>query len=73
MTKYLSIDRIEGLVAICIDDDGKKHVIKIEKLPQNAHETDVLYLHNDEFLISKKETNLRRKRTKKLEKSLNIT
>ncbi len=42
LLKRISVDRLEGTIAICIDYNGKSHNISILNLPKNVKEGDVL-------------------------------
>lgn len=58
--KYVSVDRLEGEFAICIDDTEKTHKINIKKLPKGVKEGDVLKVLKNGYELDKKETKKRR-------------
>ncbi len=58
--KYVSVDRLEGEFAICIDDDEKTHKINIKKLPKGVKEGDVLKVLKNGYELDEKETKKRR-------------
>ena len=58
--KYISVDRLEGEFAICIDDDEKTHKINIKKLPKEVKEGDVLKVLKNGYELDEKETKKRR-------------
>ncbi len=45
--KSLSIDRFEGVYAICEDKDGAKFAISIQELPEGAKEGTCLIISDD--------------------------
>ena len=57
----LSIDRIEGYFAICVDEQQQQHRIPLAALPQGADAGDILRQTEDGFQLDARETGLRRK------------
>lgn len=62
--KILTIDRFEGVYAICEDKDGAKFAINIKELPEGAKEGTCLKISDDgtlsideELTASKKKEN----------------
>lgn len=58
--KYISVDRLEGEFAICIDDNEKTRKINIKKLPKGVKEGDVLKVLKNGYELDEKETKKRR-------------
>lgn len=52
----LSIDRIEGNIVVCIDDDGEIVKIDRELVEDNACEGDIIYDDNGRYYVSEEET-----------------
>lgn len=69
--KFLSIDRFDGDYAICQDDEENMYSIKIQELPKDAKIGDILSLLPKKMLIlDRSETEIRKKRIKKLQDKL---
>lgn len=67
----LSIDRFDGVYAICEGDDEKLYAIEKSELPKGAKPGDVLKLSSDGSLtFDEDETKLRKERIKKLQNKL---
>ena len=64
------IDRFEGDYAVCEKEDCKMIDIKIELLPKEAKENDVLDIQGDKITIDIKETEKRKKEISELTKDL---
>ncbi|MDD3262039.1 MAG: DUF3006 domain-containing protein [Oscillospiraceae bacterium] len=67
--KVVTIDRIEGIYAICEDKDGKFFGIEVSELPAGAKEGTVLQIDDIEgtLCIDQEETDRRRKKNAKLQ------
>ena len=50
------IDRIEGNIAVCEDENGKMIEVDILKLPQNIKEGDCIKLENSKYVKDEKYT-----------------
>ena len=59
------IDRIEGNIAVCEDENGKMIEIDILKLPQNIKEGDCIKLENSNYVKDEKYTEERKENLKK--------
>ncbi|MDR1467380.1 MAG: DUF3006 domain-containing protein [Oscillospiraceae bacterium] len=69
--KFLYLDRFDGAVAVCEDDDCKTSFIKKKLLPRNADVGCVLRVEdNGRIIVDEKETKSRLKLAKDLEKKL---
>lgn len=68
--KYLSIDRIEGTIAVCEDDNRKKREICLTEIDGSPKEGDVILYENGKYRISEKETKRRREQILLLQKRL---
>lgn len=66
----LSIDRIEGNTAICIDDDGDLHNIDISLIEGHPAEGDMIYHVGRCYKISYNETQIRREEIEALQDQL---
>lgn len=66
----LSIDRFEGLYAVCVDDDG--HIVNVQrsKIKGEAVEGDVIQEKNGFYAVLKNETQIRKEEIKKLQDEL---
>lgn len=60
--KYLSVDRIEGNIAVCLDDDEKKYHIPLcdVDLAQPVEEGDILLLTPEGKLLPAPDEKIRR-------------
>lgn len=58
--KRLVIDRLDGIYAICIDDDKKYYAIAISELPENAAVGSVLDVDDEAGVLTAED-----KKTKK--------
>lgn len=67
--KYF-VDRIEEGFAVCEDENGLSGNFELTKLPDGVREGDILLLSDDGFSVLKDETEERRKRIAKLQKSI---
>ncbi len=67
--KY-SIDRIEENIAVCEGDDGCVLKLTLDELPKNIREGDIIEKTKLGFVIDANETQLRRKKTAKLQRNL---
>lgn len=68
--KTISIDRFEGIYAICEDADGKFFAIETSELPEGAAEGTVLSVNDTEgtLTIDQAETDRRRVKNARLQK-----
>lgn len=67
----LSIDRFDGVYAICEGDDEKLYAIEKSELPKGSKPGDVLRLSSDGSLtLDEDETKRRKERIKKLQDRL---
>lgn len=57
----LSIDRIEGNMAVCIDDKQQQHHIPLSSLPEGVGEGDLLHRTTNGYELQVQETDHRRK------------
>ena len=69
MMKY-SIDRIEENVALCEDDLGKTVKLRIDELPENIREGDIIVRTENGYTIDSDETSVRRKKMAEMQKKL---
>ncbi len=53
--RILSVDRFEGIYAICEDKDGAKFAIPTQEVPEGAKEGTVLKISDDGTLVIDKE------------------
>lgn len=67
--KY-SIDRIEENIVICEDDDGNVLKLRLDELPQNVHEGDIIEQTENGFVIDAGETQIRRKKMAELQRNI---
>ncbi|MEG1448076.1 MAG: DUF3006 domain-containing protein [Oscillospiraceae bacterium] len=56
MKAQLIIDRFEGELAICEDENKKHHEIKRDTLPSYAKEGDVLVVEDGKYIIDTNKT-----------------
>ena len=69
--KRLTVDRIEGSIAVCELDDGTMKDIDVSVLPKGIHEGSVLISDgNDSFTVDTTEENRRKGKLLKLQDSL---
>ena len=69
MMKY-SIDRIEENVALCEDDLGKTVKLRLDELPENIREGDIIVRTENGYTIDSDETSVRRKKMAEMQKKL---
>ncbi|MDY5933977.1 MAG: DUF3006 domain-containing protein [Oscillospiraceae bacterium] len=69
MMKY-SVERIEENVALCEDDLGKTVKLRLDELPENIHEGDIIVRTENGYTIDTDETSLRRKKMAEMQKKL---
>ena len=62
----VSIDRFEGEIAVCEQENGEILHIEKSRLPENAKEGDVLDIDDDMIIIDHDETKQRKEQIKKL-------
>ncbi len=61
---YYVIDRIEGEVAVLVEDTGEKQDVPCSSLPEGAREGACLKKNGDAFLLDEAETERREQRIK---------
>lgn len=69
MMKY-SVERIEENVALCEDDLGKTVKLRLDELPENIHEGDIIVRTENGYTIDSDETSVRRKKMAEMQKKL---
>lgn len=69
MMKY-SVERIEENVALCEDDLGKTVKLKLDELPENIREGDIIVRTENGYTIDSDETSVRRKKMAEMQKKL---
>ncbi len=67
--KY-SVDRIEEGIAVCEDENGEILKVKLEELPSEVREGDVILKDGTGFVLMSDETEERKKRMASLQKSI---
>ena len=67
--KY-SVERIEENVALCEDDLGKTVKLRIDELPENIREGDIIVRTENGYTIDSDETSVRRKKMAEMQKKL---
>lgn len=59
---FFSVDRIEGSVAVCINDMGQAFIIKLDLIDGNPREGSILFdMGNGRYICSSAEEDKRRK------------
>lgn len=69
MMKY-SVERIEENVALCEDDLGKTVKLRLDELPENIREGDIIVRTENGYTIDSDETSVRRKKMAEMQKKL---
>ena len=69
MMKY-SVERIEEKVALCEDDLGKTVKLRLDELPENIREGDIIVRTENGYTIDTDETSVRRKKMAEMQKKL---
>ena len=67
--KY-SVERIEENDALCEDDLGKTVKLRLEELPENIREGDIIVRTENGYTIDSDETSVRRKKMAEMQKKL---
>ena len=67
--KY-SVERIEENIALCEDDLGKTVKLRLDELPENIREGDIIVRTENGYTIDSDETSLRRKKMAEMQKKL---
>ena len=67
--KY-SVERIEENVALCEDDLGKTVKLRLDELPENVREGDIIVRTENGYTIDSDETSVRRKKMAEMQKKL---
>jgi hypothetical protein len=70
MKNYLSLDRFEGEIAVCIDDEQNKIEIHTADLPFKCTEGTVIFFENGKYEIDREETDRRKKEAEELLRQL---
>lgn len=68
--QYLSIDRIEGEIAVCEDDSRRRVELPLSSLPPGARPGDVLAVDGSGCTLDREETERRRTAAAALQKKL---
>ena len=69
MMKY-SVERIEENVALCEDDLGNTVKLRLDELPENIREGDIIVRTENGYTIDSDETSVRRKKMAEMQKKL---
>ena len=69
MMKY-SVERIEENIALCEDDLGKTIKLRLDELPENIREGEIIVLTENGYTIDSDETSARRKKIAEMQKRL---
>ena len=69
MMKY-SVERIEENVALCEDDLSKTVKLRLDELPENIREGDIIVRTENSYTIDSDETSVRRKKMAEMQKKL---
>ena len=69
MMKY-SVERIEENVALCEDDISKTVKLRLDELPENIREGDIIVRTENGYTIDSDETSVRRKKMAEMQKKL---
>ena len=67
--KY-SVERIEENVALCEDDLGETVKLRLDELPENIREGDIIVRTENGYTIDSDETSVRRKKMAEMQKKL---
>ena len=67
--KY-SIDRIEENIAVCEGDDGNVLKLKLDELPENIREGDIIVRTENGYTIDTDETSVRRKKMAEMQRNI---
>lgn len=67
--KY-SVERIEENIVLCEDDDGNAVKMKLEDLPKEIREGDIIAKTDGGYIVDTDETELRRRKMTELQKSV---
>ena len=69
MMKY-SVERIEENIALCEDDLGKTIKLRLDELPENIREGEIIVRTENGYTIDTDETSVRRKKMAEMQKRL---
>lgn len=69
MMKY-SVERIEENIALCEDDLGKTVKLRLDELPENIREGEIIVRTENGYTIDSDETSARRKKMAEMQKRL---
>ena len=69
MMKY-SVERIEENIALCEDDLGKTVKLRLDELPENIREGEIIVRTENGYTIDSDETSARRKKMAEMQKKL---
>lgn len=67
--KY-SVERIEENIALCEDDLGKTVKLRLDELPENIREGEIIVRTENGYTIDSDETSARRKKMAEMQKRL---
>ena len=67
--KY-SVERIEENIALCEDDLGETVKLRLDELPENIREGDIIVRTENGYTIDSDETSVRRKKMAEMQKKL---
>lgn len=67
--KY-SVERIEENIALCEDDLGKTVKLRLDELPENIREGEIIVRTENGYTIDSDETSARRKKMAEMQKKL---
>ena len=68
--KKVIVDRIEGNIAVCEDDNLNIIEVHVNSILGDVKEGDVLTADNDRYIVNKEETEKRRKHIEELMKGI---
>lgn len=69
MMKY-SVERIEENIALCEDDLGETVKLRLDELPENIREGEIIVRTENGYTIDSDETSVRRKKMAEMQKKL---
>ena len=69
MMKY-SVERIEENIALCEDDLGKTVKLRLDELPENIREGEIIVRTENGYTIDSDETSARRKKMAEMQRNI---
>ena len=69
MMKY-SVERIEENIALCEDDLGKTIKLRLDELPENIREGEIIVRTENGYTIDSDETSARRKKMAEMQRNI---